>query len=69
MHRHRVVQRHEPSGRTNLYIAAHAHHIEGVDETKSTELLKRLMDHATQDKYTISIPWRENGDLIIWDNT
>ncbi|KAK4546465.1 hypothetical protein LTR36_002142 [Oleoguttula mirabilis] len=29
MSRHKLVQRHEPSGRMNLYIASHVHHIEG----------------------------------------
>ncbi|KAI0466527.1 alpha-ketoglutarate-dependent 2,4-dichlorophenoxyacetate dioxygenase [Xylaria cf. heliscus] len=28
MTRHRVLQRHEPSGRMNLYVGAHLHHIE-----------------------------------------
>jgi len=69
MHRHKLVQKHEPSGRMNLYIAAHAHHIEGVSEDKSKELLKRLMDHATEDKYTISVDWKNNSDLVVWDNT
>jgi len=69
MHLHRLVQVHEPSGRENLYIAAHAHHIEGLSEERSKELLDRLMRHATQKKYTISIPWENVGDLVIWDNT
>jgi len=69
MHLHRLVQRHEPSGRMNLYIAAHAHHIEGVTPEKSNELLQKLMAHATQDKYRVSVPWQNVGDLVIWDNT
>ena len=69
MHKHRLTQVHEPSGRMNLYIAAHAHHIEGVSEDKSKELLSTLMQHATQEKYRVSIPWNNPGDMIIWDNT
>lgn len=69
MSRHRLVQRHEPSGRMNLYVAAHAHHIEGLSEQDSTKLLKTLLNHATQDKYTVSVSWYDPGDLIIWDNT
>jgi alpha-ketoglutarate-dependent 2,4-dichlorophenoxyacetate dioxygenase len=68
MARHRLVQRHEPSGRMNLYIAAHCHHIEGVTPEKSTELLDTLMKHVTQDKYVTNISWENPGDLIIWDN-
>ena len=69
MHRHRIVQRHEPSGRQNLYIAAHAHHIEKLSPEESEDLLQRLMKHATQSKYVVSIPWVNVGDLVIWDNT
>lgn len=53
----------------NLYIAAHAHHVEGVPKEKSDQLLKDLLQHATQDKYRISVPWENVGDMIIWDNT
>jgi alpha-ketoglutarate-dependent 2,4-dichlorophenoxyacetate dioxygenase len=69
MHLHKLVQRHEPSDRMNLYVAAHAHHIEGVSPEKSKELLDTLMKHATQKKYTVSVSWENVGDLIIWDNT
>lgn len=69
MAQHRLVQTHEPSKRMNLYVAAHAHHVEGLPEAESAELLKTLMEHATQDKYTTSISWKQSGDLIIWDNT
>lgn len=69
MHKHRLVQKHEPSGRINLYIAAHAHHIEGMPPKESEELLKMLMEHATQEKYRITVPWKQPGDLVIWDNT
>ncbi|KAI1620289.1 alpha-ketoglutarate-dependent 2,4-dichlorophenoxyacetate dioxygenase [Exophiala viscosa] len=72
--RHRIVQLHERSGRTNLYIANHLHHLEYKDgsrvpEPESTQLIERLLAHATQDKYVISVEWRENGDVVCWDNT
>ncbi|KAG0647565.1 Alpha-ketoglutarate-dependent 2 [Hyphodiscus hymeniophilus] len=69
MNKHRLVQLHEPSGRMNLYIAAHAHHIEGLPADKSTQLLKDLMDHATQEKYRLSFQWKDPSDMVIWDNT
>ncbi|KAF2098050.1 alpha-ketoglutarate-dependent 2,4-dichlorophenoxyacetate dioxygenase [Rhizodiscina lignyota] len=69
MHLHRLVQKHEPSGRNNLYIAAHCHHIEGMDPEKSKELLSTLMNHVTQKKYTVTVPWFNPSDLVIWDNT
>lgn len=69
MSKHRLTQLHEPSGRMNLYIAAHAHHVEGLPAEQSAELLQTLMAHATREKYTISVPWKNPGDIIIWDNT
>lgn len=69
MSRHRLVQRHVPSGRTNLYIASHVHHIEGVSSEKSKHLIDALYKHATQQKYITSIEWQDDGDLIMWDNT
>jgi alpha-ketoglutarate-dependent 2,4-dichlorophenoxyacetate dioxygenase len=69
MMKHKLVQLHEPSGRFNLYIAAHAHHIEGIPKEESDEILKLLIDHCTQDKYTFSLKWENQGDLVVWDNT
>ncbi|TKA44874.1 hypothetical protein B0A54_03164 [Friedmanniomyces endolithicus] len=69
MSRHKLVQRHEPSGRMNLYIASHAHHIENVSPEKSKELLSTLYKHACQPKYIVAIDWNDNSDLILWDNT
>ena len=70
MNRHKIVQRHEPSGRMNLYIGAHLHHLEGSGMTleRSAELMQFLTKHVTQDKYTFSVQWFQPGDLIIWDN-
>lgn len=69
MGRHYLVQRHEPSGRINLYLAAHIHHIEGLETEESKRLFEKLFRHATQEKYLIEIRWKNVGDLIIWDNT
>ncbi|BCR85336.1 TauD/TfdA dioxygenase family protein [Aspergillus chevalieri] len=69
MGRHYLVQRHEPSGRINLYLAAHIHHIEGLEAEESKSLFEKLFKHATQVKYVVEIEWQQPGDLIIWDNT
>ncbi|RYP80660.1 hypothetical protein DL769_002342 [Monosporascus sp. CRB-8-3] len=68
MSRHPIVQKHEPSGRMNLYVGAHLHHIEGLSPEKSTQLIETLNKHATQEKYCISIDWHQPSDIIIWDN-
>lgn len=69
MNRHRLTQVHEPSGRMNLYIAAHAHHIEGIDRGKSKALLDMLYAHAKQAQHVLEIEWENIGDLVLWDNT
>lgn len=69
MSRHRLVQVHEPSGRWNLYIASHLHHLEGLEKGASDVWRERLYRHATQDKYVVSVDWENEGDLVIWDNT
>lgn len=69
MGRHKLLQRHEKSGRLNLYLAAHIHHIEGLEPRESQELFERLFNHATQDKYVVEIEWEEPTDLVVWDNT
>ena len=69
MGRHRLAQKHERSGRMNLYLAKHIHHIEGLSKEDSQELLDKLFDHATQEKYRLEVEWRNVADLVIWDNT
>lgn len=69
MRRHRLVQLHEASGRWNLYIASHVHHIEGLDKDESERLRDMLYGHATQKKYVLRVEWENDGDLVMWDNT
>ncbi|KAJ4377923.1 hypothetical protein N0V83_000753 [Neocucurbitaria cava] len=66
MGRHALVQIHEPSGRKNLYIAHHAHHIEGLPKEDGQKIIQSLLGHATQDKYTFEVEWENDGDIIIW---
>ncbi|KAI8945174.1 alpha-ketoglutarate-dependent 2,4-dichlorophenoxyacetate dioxygenase [Xylaria longipes] len=80
MTRHRILQRHEPSGRMNLYVGAHLHHIEesppsdaeregGREEIEdSWELVQKLNAHVTQEKYVVAVRWHDPSDLVIWDN-
>ncbi|KAJ5989601.1 alpha-ketoglutarate-dependent 2-4-dichlorophenoxyacetate dioxygenase [Penicillium waksmanii] len=69
MGRHRLVQTHEGSGRETLYLAAHIHHIEGLEADVSTALVERLLAHATQARYVLRVGWENVGDLVLWDNT
>lgn len=53
----------------NLYIASHAHHVEGVSAEKSKEIIDAVYKHACNPKYVVSIDWQNDSDLILWDNT
>ncbi|OAP64707.1 hypothetical protein AYL99_00679 [Fonsecaea erecta] len=73
-----LVQRHESSGRMNLDIASHVHHLERegregllpADEAESARaLFDRLYADATQLQYTVEIEWQHPADLVVWDNT
>ncbi len=65
--RHPIVHTHKGSGRKSLFIAAHTMDIEGMDRAEGRALIKQLIDHVTQPKYTFSVDWHV-GDLVIWDN-
>jgi alpha-ketoglutarate-dependent 2,4-dichlorophenoxyacetate dioxygenase len=43
--------------------------IEGLPTAESDALLMRLISHATQEKYTIEVPWYGVRDLVMWYNT
>lgn len=73
MTRHKLLQTHEPSGRKNIYISGHCHHLETKDgpipEAESAALLKKLIDHVTQPKYVLAVDWEGESDMVAWDNT
>jgi len=61
--KHKLVQVHEASGRMNLYIAAHAHHIEGKPVEEGQDELLQLLDYAGTPKFCFSVDWKDPGDL------
>jgi alpha-ketoglutarate-dependent 2,4-dichlorophenoxyacetate dioxygenase len=65
--KHPLVHTHKGSGRKALFIAAHTMDIEGMDKEEGRKLIRDLIEHCTQDKYTFSHSWRV-GDMVIWDN-
>ncbi len=56
------------SGRRSLLIGATAGEVAGRPAEEGRALLDRLLDWATQPRFTIRHRWRP-GDLVIWDNT
>jgi alpha-ketoglutarate-dependent 2,4-dichlorophenoxyacetate dioxygenase len=45
------------------------HHLEDMPREESDEILKELTAQMYKDKFRVTIPWEQEGDLIIWDNT
>lgn len=62
-----LVWRHR-SGRKSLILGCTAYHIIGMDPKASTELLVKLRDWATQERFVYRHQWTV-GDMVMWDNT
>ncbi len=65
--RHKLVQVHPTSGRTTLYLAAHAKDVVGWPVPDGRVFLRELMEAATEREFVYRHKWRV-GDLVIWDN-
>lgn len=55
-------------GRKSLVIGCTAYQIAGMDYKKSSELLVKLREWATQPQFVYRHDWKV-GDMVIWDNT
>ena len=66
--RHKLVQYHPGAGAKTLYLAAHASHIIGWPQAQGRDLLRELMEFATQPRFTCAVRWKQPGDMVIWDN-
>ena len=65
--RQRLVRTHPVTGRTSLYLSAHAGTIVGWSEPEAKALLMDLTEAATQREFVYAHKWRV-GDLLMWDN-
>ena len=54
------------TGEDSLYIASHSYQIEGFDKEVSQELIDKIINFCTQEKYIYSHNWKK-GDVLIWD--
>jgi alpha-ketoglutarate-dependent 2,4-dichlorophenoxyacetate dioxygenase len=68
MSRHYILQKHEPSGRLNLYVGAHLHHLEGVPDAESAALIETLNKHVSRPENVFRVSWEDPGDMVMWDN-
>jgi alpha-ketoglutarate-dependent 2,4-dichlorophenoxyacetate dioxygenase len=65
---HRLVQYHPGARCKTLYLASHASHIVGWPQEQGRQLLRDLIEFATQPQFTCAVRWQQPGDLVIWDN-
>jgi taurine dioxygenase len=63
-----IAYRHPRTGQTLLYVCPQlTHHIDGMSDDESEELLDALFDHMYAEKNIYTHQWRQ-GDMILWDN-
>ncbi len=65
--RQSLVRKHPVTGRKSLYLSSHAGHIVGWLVPESRDLLRDLVEHATQRENVYIHRWRQY-DLVMWDN-
>jgi alpha-ketoglutarate-dependent 2,4-dichlorophenoxyacetate dioxygenase len=65
--RHPLVRANPVNRRPNLFLGAHASHVEGLPLEEGRALLRALLDHVTRPEFVYRHEWRE-GDLVVWDN-
>ena len=64
---HPLVRTHPETGRKSLFIANYSNGIVGMDEAEGRQLIKELLEHATQERFIFVQRWKPH-DLVIWDN-
>lgn len=62
-----LVRTHPTSGRSLLFIGAHASHVVELSIAEGRLLLMDLLEHATQPQFIYRHAWQP-GDLVMWDN-
>jgi taurine dioxygenase len=65
---HPVVQVHPVTKRRCLFLSPHTMvNIAGMPNREGRDLLDRLIEHATSDRFVYRHVWK-NDDIIMWDN-
>ncbi len=65
--RHPLVMAQPSTGRSALFIAAHAYGVVGMPQAEGQALIQELIEWATQPQYVFSVTYQP-GDLVIWNN-
>lgn len=62
-----LVRTHPETGEKSLYLGMYCSHVVGMEEEKGRDLLRHLLDHATQPQFLLTHRWAL-GDVVLWDN-
>ena len=65
--RQSLVRTHPVTGRKSLFLASHIGAIVGWPVPEARDLIRDLVEHATQREFVYIHVWRQY-DLVIWDN-
>ena len=65
--RQRLVRTHPVTGRKSLFLSSHIGTIVGWQIPEARDLIRYLVEHATQRQFVYAHAWKEY-DLVIWDN-
>lgn len=63
----RLVRTHLVTGRKSLFLSSHIGAIVGWRIPEARDLIRDLIEHATQRQFVYSHTWKQY-DLVIWDN-
>ena len=65
--RQRLVRTHPVTGRKSLFLSSHIGAIVGWQVPEARDLIRDLVEQATQREFVYAHVWRQY-DLVIWDN-
>lgn len=63
-----IVENQKETGRKDLYLAGHMHHVLNMEEADGKALLEKIFAHAHSPKYFLKIHYDNASDVTIWDN-
>ena len=65
--RQRLVRTHPVTGRKSLFLSSHIGAIVGWPIPEARDLIRDLIEHATQREFVYSHSWKQY-DFVMWDN-
>jgi len=65
--RQRLVRTHAVTGRKSLFLSSHIGTIVGWPIPEARDLIRELIEHATQREFVYAHTWKEY-DFVMWDN-